>query len=129
MNEETKQLEAGPALDRLVAEKMGYPVRLGEDGRTFGIFVVYGDSKPHFLPIPGFSTEIDIAWRVVEFMRSKGYRFHLYEHDRKSPGDDFVGWVAGFTTRDEMKASSQGHGDNPAHPICMAFLALELELD
>jgi hypothetical protein len=113
MSEETKQLEAGPELDRLVAEKMGYPVRLGEDGRTFGIYVVYSDSKPHFLPIPGFSTEIDMAWRVIDFVLSKGYD---YEVGNTSQTEHY----AKFSY---MKVVAP----TVPHAICLAFMELELE--
>jgi hypothetical protein len=129
MSEETKQLEAGRALDRLVAEKMGYPVRLGEDGRTFGIFVVYSDSKPHFLPIPGFSTEIDMAWRVVE-----KYNLSLI----RIADDEWLCGRYGQEGHDGLYSENDGScvvaqfynyriAPTAAHAICLAFLELELE--
>jgi hypothetical protein len=126
MSEETKQLEAGRELDRLVAEKMAYPVRLGEDGRTFGIFVVYGDSKPHFLPIPGFSTEIDMAWKIWGFILDNypGCRFSVSGGWGKS-------WVCNIEIKDKSNPIvNYGHSlraDTAPLAICRAFLALGLE--
>jgi hypothetical protein len=75
---------------------------------------------------PRYSTDDAAAFELVEFMRSKGYRFHLYEHDKKTPSDDFTGWVAGFTSREPMKMNSQWQGETRPLAICRAFLVLEL---
>jgi hypothetical protein len=113
----------GRKLDRLVAERIGLKYIPATKG-GWPEHVEFPDKPGQFVELLDYSTDIAAAWQVVEFMRSKGYRFHIYEHDRKSPGDDFVGWVAGFTSRDEMKVNSQWQGDTPAHAICLAFLAI-----
>jgi hypothetical protein len=90
----------------------------------------FNKSRPecyYLAPVEHYSEDIAAAFEVVDFVRSKDYRFHLYEHDKKSPGDDFTGWVAGFTSREPMKMNSQWQGETRPLAICRAFLVLELE--
>jgi hypothetical protein len=113
----------GRELDRLVAEKIGLKYIPATRG-GWPEHVEFPDKPGQFVELPDYSTDDKAAFGLVDFVRSKGYRFHLYEHDRKSPGDDFTGWVAGFTSRDEMKVNSQWQGETRPLAICRAFLAI-----
>ena len=107
----------GPELDRLVAEKMGYPLALGPNGTTYGVYYKVEGHKPYFVGVPDFSSDIEFVWRVVDFMLDRDYDFYV---NKTKPR----GWVAGFASQAPGKMCSQFLGDTAAHAICLAFLAL-----
>ena len=104
------KMEAGPEMDALVAELMGYictgntpegkPL-MYEDGSD--VLIVIDDKWtprcPHrrFLP----STDISAAWPVVEKMQSNDWFFDVYDTSSHELNVSFIYYTAGENVRGE----------------------------
>jgi hypothetical protein len=136
--ETNEQLEPGPELDRLVAEKMGYKweIRTGGLGHEVGRWVKAENGDDAFpaswsnetgLDQPEYSSDIASAWQVVEYLISKAYWTKLLMHYSPAQnyqfmigdkGGEFEGW--GWSPCDYSEEA-----DTAPLAICLAFLAIE----
>lgn len=115
-------IEAGPALDALVAEQvMGW--RLGKDGHTWkdatGGIMAYLDDGPWLdagdLPWNP-SDNLDDAWEVIEKLRVQGVElWHLGRED------SLPNWRAEFG-RNHQPALARVEGATATLAICLAAL-------
>lgn len=73
--------------------------------------------------LPHYSTSIADAFQVVQAIEKRGFWMEL-----KSPFDSDSPWFAGFTPHSTTGwnglADFVGSGNNPAHAICVAALAV-----
>jgi hypothetical protein len=116
-------MAAGREMDALIArEVMGYRVECeenqcsaGEDTRTW--YIMTGQDGRDRSPVPGYSTDIEAAWRVAKEMKSRGDEL-LLECRRvidNDPGADI--WTALFQQADRFAMAG-----TPALAICRAAL-------
>jgi hypothetical protein len=116
-------MAAGREMDALIArEVMGHRVEreekqcsAGEDTRTW--YIMTGRDGRDRSPVPGYSTDIEAAWRVAKEMKSRGDEL-LLECRRvidNDPGADI--WTALFRQADRFAMAG-----TPALAICRAAL-------
>ena len=116
-------MAAGHEMDALIArEIMGYHVECeegqrstGEDAKTW--YIRAGQDGRVRAPVPGYSTDIEAAWRVAKKMKSRGNEL-LLECRRvidNDPGADI--WTALFRQADRFAMAG-----TPALAICRAAL-------
>lgn len=111
----------GADLNRLVALKLGWR----EDESGLGMYFEPGHSiaSRTVNEIPHYSTEIGAAWKVLEYLKPKGYNFSL----GWMPIENI--WDIGIYFPDEMVerlhyGGVENEGDTAPETICRAFLAL-----
>ena len=116
-------MAAGREMDALIArEIMGYHVECEEDQRSTGEdartwYIRAGQDGRDRAPVPGYSTDIEAAWRVAKKMKSRGDEL-LLECRRvidNDPGADI--WTALFRQTDRFAMAG-----TPALAICRAAL-------
>jgi hypothetical protein len=116
-------MAAGREMDALIArEVMGYRIgceedqgSAGEDTRTW--YIMTGQDGLDRSPVPGYSTDIQAAWRVAKEMKARGDELSL-ECRRvidDDPGADI--WTALFRQADRFAMAG-----TPALAICRAAL-------
>lgn len=108
--------EPGENLDIKVAVKLGWTKK------DFELLNVFN--------LPAYSTQIEKAWITVEHAAEFMYLLHLEKISHKQQGyTDHYGtdgkWNAWF---ENSKVCFHAVGDTAPHAICLAFLALELEI-
>ncbi len=103
-------MDAGKALDAFVAENLlGWKNR---DGKW------YADGSATAEALPAFSTDLNFAWTVTDFICDKGFRLQL-------SGARI--WQARFYKSQARTLETQAldaTGRTPAETICLAALAV-----
>jgi hypothetical protein len=74
-------VKAGVQMDSLIARKLWRVVVVNDAEIGKSYMVGQGDKKR--VPLPPFSTDMDQASRVVDFLSTKGWTFR-YRHDPKT---------------------------------------------
>lgn len=115
------ELEAGPELDRLVAERV-----MGHDVFSIGGEGLQEARGTETRNLARYSTDIAAAWEVVDHLwlsiSKTGYgiyRFSINRHDDKAEG-----WSAMFAMdpQGDVSTHSQGHAPTAPLAICRAAL-------
>jgi hypothetical protein len=122
--------EPGAELDAEIAQRVfGERVRQyeGEDG-PHRFIESYGLVRD----LPPFSTDLGMAWRVVEHLRDAGFLVRVIEHpdsgrhhaeDRRAWEDRRVECVVEQTVRGVHRRAGLARAATPALAICRAALA------
>ena len=118
------ELQAGPELDALVAEKvMGWGKRdeITFEDRGGNRYTTWNDGHFKNPDLPAFSVRIQDALLVEDEMERRGFWMSL-----KSPFVKNAPWHAGFTERGTTgwngRLDFRGSADTPALAICRAAL-------
>ncbi len=116
-------MPAGPEMDALVArEVMGYSVDFEEQPLANGDarriwFIISGDGQLNRSKVPGFSTDIEAAWKVQRKMRSHGDALSLQHRNMVDNAPGSAIWTAWFG-----KPSDLAWATTPPLAICRAAL-------
>lgn len=121
-------MPAGREMDALVAEKVmaWTSVRTGKKYDASDFDDLYGQSLGGFdwrCPVPGYSTDIAAAWKVVEYLRKRkepyGAQLDHIEERNQSEGI----WVVQFCAKyNEAWWHAHAYADTVPLAICRAAL-------